>query len=280
MLLSVLIPNYNGKELLKKNIPSIQAALEYAGVSHEIIIVDDCSTDSSIEFLQQNYPEIIVLENAVNLGFSRTCNHGIAKSKGNYLLLLNSDIELSQTYIQKCLSHFTNDNIFAITGIAIDNSSQPQTTGVLYRKGLFTIKKYANHIDNETHFVSGANSMYDSAKLKQLNGFNPIFSPYYFEDDDLSYRAMLKNWKSYFIKDAICFHQGSASIKSSASKRKIKRTYFRNKMIFNHLHSNISDKTANLKILTLNVIPKLIIGQFWIWRSFSNYLILTKRDTK
>jgi GT2 family glycosyltransferase len=276
MLLSILIPNYNGKDLLKKNIPSIRTALEFAGVSHEIIIVDDCSTDSSIEFLQQNYPEIIVLKNDVNLGFSKTCNHGIARCKGIYTLLLNSDIELSQTYIQKCLSHFTNDNIFAITGIAIDNSSQPQTTGVLYRKGLFTIKKYANHHDNETHFVSGANSIYDTAKLKQLNGFNPIFSPYYFEDDDLSYRAMLKNWKSYFIKDAVCFHQGSASIKSAASKRKIKRTYFRNKMIFNRLHSGASTSIFNNKLLALDIFPKVCLGKIWIWNSYNDYKFLTK----
>lgn len=271
MLLSVLIPNYNGKELLKKNIPSIQAALEYAGVSHEIIIVDDCSTDSSSEFLRENYPEIIIIQNDVNLGFSKTCNRGIAQCKGTYTLLLNSDIELTQTYIQKCLSHFTKDDIFAVTGIAIDNSSHPQTTGVLYRKGLFSIKKYANHINNETHFVSGANSIYDTDKLKQLKGFNPIFSPYYFEDDDLSYRAMLNDWKSYFIKDAICFHQGSASIKSAASKRKIKRTYFRNKMIFNRLHSGASTSIFNNKLLALDIFPKVCLGKIWILGSYYQY---------
>jgi GT2 family glycosyltransferase len=271
MLLSVLIPNYNGKELLKKNIPSIQAALEYAGVSHEIIIVDDCSTDNSTDFLQKKYPEIVVLKNDVNLGFSKTCNFGIAQSRGKYLLLLNTDIELTPTYIQKCLSHFTNDNIFAVTGIAIDDSAHPQTTGILYHKGFFAIKKYENHNDNETHFVSGANSMYETAKLKQLNGFNPIFSPYYFEDDDLSYRAMLKNWKSYFIKDAVCFHQGSASIKSAACKRKIKRTYFRNKMIFNRLHSGASTSIFNNKLLALEIFPKVCLGKIWILGSYYQY---------
>lgn len=277
MLLSVLIPNYNGKELLKKNIPSIQAALEYAGVSNEIIIVDDCSKDDSIIFLQQNYPDIKVVKNDVNLGFSKTCNNGISHCKGKYLLLLNSDIELTPTYIQICLSHFTNDSIFSITGIAKDDSTHPQNTGILYRKGLFTIKKYPNHINNETHFISGANSIYDTAKLNELSGFNPIYSPYYFEDDDLSYRASQKGWKSYFIREAISYHQGSVSIKSSASKKKIKQIYFRNKMIFNHLHSNTSYKLYNIKILLFNVIPKIIVGQFWIWKSYNDYLLLTKK---
>ncbi|SFT10725.1 glycosyltransferase family 2 protein [Sphingobacterium wenxiniae] len=277
-MITVLIPNYNGRTLLEQFLPSVFASLDFSQVDYEFIIVDDCSTDSSVEFLRYNYPEIKVIQNIVNLGFSRTCNKGIMVAKGDKLLLLNSDIELSPAYIKTCLDNFVGGETFAVTGRAIDDSAKPQTTGILYKQGLFTIKKYPNRESNLTHFVSGANSLYDTKKLKQLGGFNPIFSPYYFEDDDLSYRALKKGWKSYFITEAICYHKGSASIKSCAKKRKIKRIYFRNKLIFNRLHCKSSTTTFNAQVLTTSILPKCCLGQFWIWDSYKDSLTLTYKN--
>lgn len=199
---------------------------------------------------------------------------GIEAARGEKLLLLNSDIQLTPSYIKTCLDNFVDAQTFAVMGQAIDGSVKPQTTGVLYRQGLFSIQKYANHQNNETHFVSGANTLYDTRKLKELGGFNTIFSPYYFEDDDLSFRAMKCGWKSYFIKEAICYHLGSKTIKSAAKKQKIKRIYFRNKLIFNRLHCRSSDTFYNIRVLTTSVVPKYCAGQFWIWSSYRDSLIL------
>ena len=269
--LTILIPNFNGKHLLEKYLPSIFDAVNYANLSYEFIIVDDCSSDDSIDFIQKNYSNIHLITNSKNRGFAKSCNKGIHEAKGKYTLLLNSDVELTIDYIKKCISHFSNQNTFAVMGAILDNSSHMQKTGIMYRRSTFSIKKYLNTINNETHFVSGANSMYDTQKLKQLNGFNPIFSPYYFEDDDLSYRAMLMGWKSYFIKEAICYHQGAASIKSCAAKRKIKQTYFRNKMIFNFLHAQRSFSEFNTNNIILNILPKIFIGNLWILNSYYQY---------
>lgn len=273
-MLTVLIPNYNGRILLEKFLPSIFESLDFAKVKYEFIIIDDCSRDTSIEFLKENYPQIHIIQNSANLGFSKTCNRGIVAAKGEKILLLNSDIQLSKDYIKICLERFIDNNTFAIMGQAIDNSSKPQTTGILYKQCIFSVKKYANHTNNETHFVSGANTMYDSKKLKQLKGFNPIFSPYYFEDDDLSFRAMQQGWKSYFVKEAICYHLGSSTIKSAAKKRKIKRIYFRNKLIFNRLHCKSSTSSFNKKVLATTVLPKCCAGQFWIWNSYKESLLV------
>lgn len=277
-MLTVLIPNYNGRILLEKFLPSIFKSLDFAKVNFEFIIVDDCSNDSSVEFLKTNYPEIHIIQNGSNLGFSKTCNRGIFAAKGEKILLLNSDIQLSKDYIKICLDKFTGNDTFAIMGQAIDDSCKPQTTGILYKQRIFSVKKYANHSSNETHFVSGANSMYDAKKLKQLKGFNPIFSPYYFEDDDLSFRAMQQGWKSYFIKEAVCYHLGSSTIKSAAKRRKIKRIYYRNKLIFNRLHCKSSTSSFNRKVLATTVLPKYCAGQFWMWNSYNEYLVLMHKS--
>lgn len=270
-VLTVLIPNYNGKGLLKQFLPSIFDALAYANVSYEFIVVDDCSTDDSVSFLASNYPEITVLENSTNQGFALTCNKGIAAASGEKLLLLNSDIKLDPSYIKTCLDRFKGDKTFAVSGIAKDNSLRPQRTGVLFSKGFCSIKKKKNTDSNETHFVSGANSMFDTQKLKQIGGFNPIYSPYYFEDDDLSMRAHKRGWKSFFVKEAECLHLGAHTIKTCSQKKKIKEIYFRNKFIFNHLHSSSPQYLYNIKSFSVSVLPRLLIGQFWIWNSFFEY---------
>jgi GT2 family glycosyltransferase len=276
-MLSVIIPNYNGRILLEKFLPSVFSALAYAKVHYEFIIIDDFSKDSSIEFLKTEHPEIKIIQNKTNLGFAKTCNKGIMAAKGEKILLLNSDIQLTESYIKTCLDNFVGENTFAVMGLPIDQNPKSQTTGLLFKQGYFLIKKQKNFNNNETHFVSGANSLYDTKKLQQLQGFNPIFSPYYFEDDDLSFRAMKMGWKSYFIKEAICYHLGSSTIKSAAKKSKIKRVYFRNKLIFNRIHCKSSTTSFNIKALATSVLPKCFVGKFWMWNSYKEFLILIQR---
>ena len=88
--ISIVLPNYNGRHLLEKNLPSIVEAL--AGFDHEIIIVDDCSADDSVEFIQRSYPDIKLIQNEVNLGFSTTCNTGIFAAKYPLLCVANTDV--------------------------------------------------------------------------------------------------------------------------------------------------------------------------------------------
>src|SRR5579875_1863140 len=96
--ISVIIPNYNGQTLLEHYLPYTLNSMRNAGVKYEIIIVDDCSTDGSVEFVKQNYPEIQILVNAENKGFSYSCNRGIEHSAMELIFLLNSDIKLTANY--------------------------------------------------------------------------------------------------------------------------------------------------------------------------------------
>lgn len=277
MILTLLIPNYNGRHLLEKNLPTVYSSLIYAGIDYNIIIVDDASSDTSVEFINTVYPEIKVLKNRINKGFSYTCNRGIKEAEGDLLLLLNSDVKLTRDYIKKCIEFFkSKPDTFAVAGTIIDDHGKPQKSGVLFTKNLFTIKKTKNTDDSTTHFISGANSMFDLRKLKKTGGFNSIYSPYYFEDDDLSFRAYTLGWKSHFIKDAICYHIGAATIRSAAKRNEIKKIYFGNKFIFNYIHTKANKNIFDLKILFIDVIPKLIIGNFWVWKSYLRYRYKTR----
>ena len=83
---SVVIPNYNGRQLLERFLPSVQTALRHPSVdTSEIIVSDDGSTDESIAFLQEQYPDIIIIESRENTGFAPTVNRGVAFAKMDYI---------------------------------------------------------------------------------------------------------------------------------------------------------------------------------------------------
>ncbi|HNR75154.1 MAG TPA: glycosyltransferase, partial [Cyclobacteriaceae bacterium] len=98
--ISVVIPNYNGRNLFPQTLPFVFKALENCGLPFEVIIVDDCSTDESVEFLRQNYPQIQVVVNEVNRGFAPTINRGAFLAKFDLLFLLNSDVKLEPDYFE------------------------------------------------------------------------------------------------------------------------------------------------------------------------------------
>src|SRR5690349_13317670 len=101
---SIVIPNYNGREILEKSLPYVMAAFENKkNKVLEVIIVDDASVDESIKFIKSNYPKIKLVKHKVNRGFSSTVNTGFRTAKGNLIALLNSDVLPEEDFVEKCL---------------------------------------------------------------------------------------------------------------------------------------------------------------------------------
>ena len=118
--ISVVIPNYNGIKLLPETLPSVFQSLEKSGLDYEVIISDDCSTDESVLFIKNHYPEIILIETDINSGFSKTINKGIYKASYDYVLLLNSDVKLTPDYFSHQLRYFERDDTFGVMGRIIN----------------------------------------------------------------------------------------------------------------------------------------------------------------
>jgi len=96
--ISVVIPNYNGEKLFPRTLAPLLSVMQQTNLPFEIFIVDDCSTDGSIHYIEENFPEIKVIRSEVNKGFSATINKGIFASQYELVLLLNSDIILTEGY--------------------------------------------------------------------------------------------------------------------------------------------------------------------------------------
>ena len=277
--ISVVIPNYNGKNLLAANLPSIEESLRFANVPFEIIISDDGSTDDSVEFLKKNYPHIVLIEGAKNLGFSGNINRGLRAAKMDLVFALNSDIQLEKDYFVHQFDYFQQDDCFSVMGAIHD----PVTKDVVKLDldaqqsvfGFISAKKMENyHFDRPVpaFFASGSNMLICGKKLKQLNYFNEVFSPFYGEDADLGLRAWRMGWSSYYEPKSVCYHQTSSTIKKHNSQKKIRAISRRNKMIFHQIHLQSTDYARFLAKTLIDVFTRFLVFDFGYYKAFWAFL--------
>lgn len=278
--ISVVLPNFNGKDLLERFLPHTFEALEFSQCNYEIIVVDDCSKDDSVSFLTDHYPTVRVIQNEQNKGFAFSCNSGIQVAENDLVLLLNSDIKLEQSYLKKLLPHFKNEAIFGVMGKIMQAEGKNIEVAAIYPKYNGTklkINKQFYPKDSEgvvpTTFLSGANALIDRQKLLKLDGFDEIYTPFYSEDMDLGMRAWKMGWSCLYDHEATCYHLGSHTTKNYFQKSKVKEIYFRNRMLFHAIHLEKNDlKNWKRWLLFKEVVPKLLLGQFWIWKSYQGFL--------
>jgi len=242
--ISVIIPNFNGKELLAENLPFVIKSLERISQS-EIIIVDDASTDNSIEFLKNNYPDIIIIENDKNIGFGPSINAGLSKAQYELVFLLNNDIKPDKNYITSSFKYFEDPDTFGIMGLIKDELTEEILEGI--KKPLISASglKYkdirlpgieACTDQVFTLYVCGGSAIVNREKMLKLKGFLDIYHPFYQEDVDLSIRAWLSGWKLYFNSKAQCYHKHSATIKKYYSSDYIKNISKRNRLILSYMY--------------------------------------------
>ncbi len=244
--ISVVIPNYNGEVLLPLVLPTVLTALNNAGLPFEIIVADDCSSDKSIPLLKEKFPELKVLQNNINSGFSVTANKGIREAKYDWVLLLNSDVKLEPDYFMPLLKYTTGDNVFGVMGRIIgwdddtiqDGAKHPFFQGVKIKtSGNYLLTDKAAMADGlYSMYLSGANAFMNKKIFIEIGGLNELFSPFYVEDFELSLRAWRLGYECYYDYNAVCRHKISSTIVSSNKKKNIKKIYNRNKMYLHAIH--------------------------------------------
>ena len=275
--ISIIIPNYNGRKLLEDYVPHTIGVIEEAGVPYEIIVVDDCSKDESVNYIRSAYPNIRLIVNPVNKGFSYTCNQGIAVAQYELILLLNSDVKLMPGYFEHQWKYFLSADTFGVMGRIIDMEGDhiqdaarmPKFNGFKLKTSYFY---YTDRDDDKlyTYYLSGANALIDAKKLKQIQGFYEIFSPFYCEDIELSLRAWRMGWKCYYEHRSVCRHQMSASTKNYQTAKWVKSVYYRNRFYLHALHLNGAARLGwFMQITFIDLLPRMLVGQWWLWKSYT-----------
>lgn len=228
-MISVIIPTYKNTEgflvNLKHNYPYLKGC--------EIIVVND-NPDNDLTKKLAFYPNVLLIQNTGNLGFAKSINIGVQKCHGKYLLLLNDDVLLYSDNFNEEVKLFEQDNIlFTISFAQKDiNNNIVGKNKICWQHGLFFHKADIVLVFGETGWADGGSCLIDKNKFLELKGFDEDYSPFYWEDMDLSYRAKLKGWKVFFDPKVLVEHHHETTIGKTYKKRQIEIFSFRNQFIF------------------------------------------------
>lgn len=278
--ISVIIPNYNGKHLLEQYLPSVFEALDFEQIDYEVIVIDDASKDDSVGFLEQTYPQIILIQNECNQGFSKTCNRGIFAAQKQLVFLLNSDVKLEKDYFSAQWKYFEQEDTYGVMGRIMnfdgkkieDAARMPRYKGAKFKANSFY---YSENPQDKiyTTYLSGANSLVDRKKLLLLKGFDEIYSPFYFEDFDLGLRSWKMGWKSYYEHQSVCYHRVSASTNTVNKSNSVKIIYNRNSFLLQAIHLTGFKKFSwYIQLFTTTLIAHFFKGEFWIIKAMKEFL--------
>jgi GT2 family glycosyltransferase len=250
---SVVIPNYNGKDLLEKHLPSV---LKMVRDGDEVVVVDDASTDYSVAWLRkqynlhikEQYPEYTILEgkwkekskvcslrliqNNKNIRFGATANRGIELSLHQYVFLLNNDVAPESNVLEIILPHFQDRKVFGVGCLEKEQHGKKLTDGgknqLWFQRGLFFHSRASNFSTGETAWVSGGSGVFDKEKWQKLGGFDKDYAPAYWEDIDISFRARKKGWRVLFDQKAIVYHNHESTNQTAFGQRRIAKMSWKN----------------------------------------------------
>lgn len=254
MKLSIVIVNYNVKFFLEQCLQSVRKAVQ--GLEAEVFVVDNASVDSSMDMVEEKFPEVIAIRNQKNVGFSTANNQAIRQSKGEYVLLLNPDTVVEENTFKESLAFMDAHADAGGLGVKmIDGKGNylpeskrglPTPMVAFYKMfgltGLFPKSKrfaryYLGHLsENETHEVevlAGAFMLMRKTALDKSGLLDEDFFMYG-EDIDLSYRLIKAGYKNYYFAGTSIIHYKGESTKKGSLN--YVRVFYQAMVIFAQKH--------------------------------------------
>lgn len=218
-MVSVIILSYDTQELLKNCLTSVKKHLQ--GVDHEVIVVDNASSDQSAHMVKKEFPTVRLIENSENVGFAKGVNIGAKKAKGAYLLLLNSDITMDDDNTEKMIQFMDTHPRVAVVGGDLMNSdgSTSKSHGAFYSLGsvfamLFHEGRRAQErkkiAESEVDWVSGGYMLIRKSVFDTIGGFDEHFFMY-MEDMEFCYRIKKSGYTVIYFPSSRVAHKGQGS---------------------------------------------------------------------
>lgn len=301
--LSVSLVTYNAEKYLRDCLLSLS---EQSFKDWQILIVDNGSSDNTIRFIKENYPQFKIVEHKNNIGFAQAHNQAIAWTKSEYVMCLNQDIVLDKDYFKETVKFLdSNKKVGSVTGKLykwdIQNNVKTKTidsVGLLIHSNYRVTDRGEGQEDtgeynsNEEVFgVSGAAPVYRRSALEKVKIYNASHRDEYFDEDffaykedvDLSFRLRLAGYSSYFVASAIAWHDRSTANSHLETNWKIASAHRKKNKLVNYLSYR-----NHLLMLYKNAFRKNMLIRFFplTWYELRKYVFmiffnnLHSKDTK
>lgn len=275
MKISIVIPNWNGEEKLKRNLPTV---LKVTGVD-EVMVVDDASTDGSVKIIEESFPQVKLIKKIKNSGFSSTVNLGVRESRSDLVFLLNSDAVPAEDCLAAVLPHFKDPTVFSVGCNTGGSWAWAKFKDGFFWHGQAKEKPQKAH---QTLWVSGGSGVFRKSIWEKLGGLDELFDPFYEEDVDLGYRATKKGYINLWEPNSVVEHyQEKGVIEAHFSKSRVARVAQRNQLFF--IWKNITSQ--NYFRQHLIALLRMLVTRLGYWRVFSAAVIhladvMRKRETE
>jgi GT2 family glycosyltransferase len=278
-MVSLVILSYNKRDLTSSCLNSIFKHIP--ANECEVIVVDNASSDDSVEYIKKHFPKVKLIENKKNSGFAGGCNIGAKHAKGDYILFLNNDAELSSDPLPKMTEVFENNSDAGIVGGLLVNhkGSLQRSFGSFYTVLnvaylLFAgengeLKRFKSQAVTSTDWVSGGFMLVKRSVFEKMKGFNESYFMY-IEDMDLCYRIKKEGFEVYTTPYVKVKHLGQGSTNKAFA---IVHIYEGLQIFYKQQRSAFEYYVVKL-LLFIKAISALAIGMV----TMNKYLITTYRD--
>jgi len=276
-VISIIIVTWNSEKYIIPCLKSIYKQKEYGFNNFEIIIIDNNSKDSTIKIIENEFSNVILIKNKLNLGYAKANNQGFKTAIGNFILLLNPDTELQNNFFQPMLDFIEqNDKVGVIAPKVINPDfsiqysirSFPDYPILLWEfSGLSKILPYNRTFGKWRMMYFNYNELTEidqpmascllirKSAADTISYFDETF-PMFYNDVDFCYRVKQTGWQIYYFPRSVVIHERGASTKR-----------VRNKMIFS-MHKSLyyyfkkHTKSKSFKIIRLTLYPLLVFSAF------------------
>ena len=292
----LIIPNYNGRQLLEQNLPGVLAALVSGD---ELLIVDDASSDDSVEWLVERfklttvklepsaqlsstyYPQpagvklrafqssvttdgksvsFTLLALTHNLRFGGAVNAGAAFAQHQLFFLCNSDVVPAPDALGQLTPYFSDPEVCAVGCKEFEGDDRHHPSGknrLWFERGLFQHTRAIDFSAGETAWASGGSAMIAAEKWFALDGFDQRYYPAYWEDTDFSFQARRRGWKVLFEPAAVVYHTHESTNQPVFGAKKITAMSWKNAYAFTWKNGSVWQR---LQFLTW--LP------YWTWKQY------------
>jgi len=255
-LVSIVVLTFNQLKYTKECIKSIR---RHTPEPHQIVFVDNGSTDGTVKCLRQIIKEnsnYRLIENTKNLGFAKGCNQGIRESLGEYILLLNNNVVVSDGWLSGMLECLTSNPDVGIVGPMTDNTDSPQKAANANYASMDRLDEYARTFREINRYrripsrkIAGFCMLFKRELAKKIGLLDESFGSGNFEDDDFCLRGALEGYRNFIAGDVFIHHYGSKSF--IGNKINYSSSMGKNKKIFDEKWRNIDASSPQGKKLAI-----------------------------
>jgi GT2 family glycosyltransferase len=238
---SIIIPSWNGRTILERNLPSVRAALGAYPGGGEVVVVDDGSTDDTLPYLASAHLWARVVARPANGGFGAAVGDGVRGARHDLLVLLNNDMRVESDFLTPLASALEDEPArFAVVPVIRNRTfgGDEAATICRFRRGLietlFPERSTAGAAGaaREVLFACGGAAAFDRRRFLDLGGLDPLFAPFYWEDVDLSWRARKRGLSIVQAPRSVVHHEHGATIGARFEARQVRAVYERNRLLF------------------------------------------------